>query len=70
MRLCGGERRTQDRAGRRGERTYREGGTTMGDIGARSRNTSSSVKEAMEDEEEKREIQLVEDDVARDEDSM
>jgi hypothetical protein len=42
----------------------------MGDTGARSRNTSSSVKEAVEDEEEKGEIQLVEDDVARDEDSM
>jgi hypothetical protein len=47
-----------------------KGGTTMGDTGARSRNTSSSVKEAVEDEEEKGEIQLVEDDVARDEDSM
>jgi hypothetical protein len=50
-RLCDVERRRQGRTGRHGERTCREEGMTVGDTGAGSRNTSSSVRGAVEDEE-------------------
>jgi hypothetical protein len=38
-------------SGRRGRRTCRDGGTTVGNTELRSRNTSSSVREAAEEEE-------------------